>query len=152
MAMFFFFLVIANSWKKTKMPSLGSGVPYNGVLHRDTKDWRWFMHRYALNLKVKKKSKMPTVHLALIICQYVCICHVRLCNHRNCSLLGSPVHGIFQARCWSGLPFPPSGYLPDPGIQPASPKSPALAGGLFTTQSAGTPNMPVYEILKRGWR
>ena len=37
MAMFFF-LVIANSWKKPKVPSLGSGVPHNGVLHRDTKD------------------------------------------------------------------------------------------------------------------
>ena len=30
---------------------------------------------------------------------------------------------------WSGLPFPPPGDLPDPGIKPASP---ALAGGFFT--------------------
>ena len=33
-------------------------------------------------------------------------------------------HGIFQARIWSGLPFPlPAGCLPfpDPGIQPVSP-------------------------------
>ena len=29
---------------------------------------------------------------------------------------------------WSGLPFPPPGDLPDPGIEPASP---ALAGGFF---------------------
>ena len=27
---------------------------------------------------------------------------------------------------WSGLPFPPPGDLPDPGIKPASPVSPAL--------------------------
>ena len=33
---------------------------------------------------------------------------------------------------WSGLPFPPPGYLPDPGIEPVSLKSPALAGRIFT--------------------
>ena len=27
---------------------------------------------------------------------------------------------------WSGLPFPPPGDLPNPGIQPTSPASPAL--------------------------
>ena len=33
---------------------------------------------------------------------------------------------------WRGLPFPPLGDLPDPGIEPVSLKSPALAGGFFT--------------------
>jgi len=31
----------------------------------------------------------------------------------------------------SGLPFPPPGDLPDPGIEPTSPVSPALEGGSF---------------------
>ena len=35
-------------------------------------------------------------------------------------------HGIFQARYWSRLPFPPPGDLPDPGMEPVSPASPAL--------------------------
>ena len=35
---------------------------------------------------------------------------------------------------WSGLPFPPPGDLPDPGIEPASP---ALAGRFFTTEPPG---------------
>ena len=35
---------------------------------------------------------------------------------------------------WSGLPFPTLGDLPDPGIEPASPVSPALAGRFFTTE------------------
>ena len=35
---------------------------------------------------------------------------------------------------WSGLLYPPPGDLPDPGIQPASPMSPSLAGRFFTTQ------------------
>ena len=32
---------------------------------------------------------------------------------------GSSVHGILQARIWSGLPFPSPGDLPDPGIKSA---------------------------------
>ena len=36
---------------------------------------------------------------------------------------------------WSGLPFPPSGDLPDPGIEIPSLTSPALAGGFFTTSA-----------------
>ena len=40
-----------------------------------------------------------------------------------------------QEYC-SGLPFPPPGDLPDPGIEPASP---ALAGGFFTTEPPGKP-------------
>ena len=35
---------------------------------------------------------------------------------------------------WSGLPFPPPGYLPDPGIEPASS---VLKGGFFTTEPPG---------------
>ena len=35
---------------------------------------------------------------------------------------------------WSGLLFPSSGDLPDPGIEPASP---ALAGGSLTTEPPG---------------
>ena len=35
---------------------------------------------------------------------------------------------------WSGLPFPPPGDLPHPGIKR---KSPALAGGFFSTEPAG---------------
>ena len=38
---------------------------------------------------------------------------------------------------WNGLPFPTSGHLPDPGIKPMSPASPALAGRLFTTGPEG---------------
>ena len=34
---------------------------------------------------------------------------------------------------WSGLPFPSPGDLPNPGIEPVSLASPALAGRLFTT-------------------
>ena len=37
-------------------------------------------------------------------------------NPLDCSRPGSSVHGISQARYWSGLPFLSPGDLPDPGI------------------------------------
>ena len=41
--------------------------------------------------------------------------------------------GFSSQEHWRGWPCPASGDLPDPGIEPAFLKSPALAGGLFTT-------------------
>ena len=36
---------------------------------------------------------------------------------------------------WSELPFPPPEHLPSPGIEPASPVSPALADKSFTASA-----------------
>jgi len=44
--------------------------------------------------------------------------------------------GFSRQEYWNGLPFPPAGDLPDPGIEFASP---ALAGGFFTTESPEKP-------------
>ena len=41
--------------------------------------------------------------------------------------------GFSRREHWSGLPCPPPGDLPGPGIEPKSPVFPASAGGLFTT-------------------
>ena len=41
-----------------------------------------------------------------------------------------------QEYC-SGLPFPPPGTLPNPGIESMSPVSPTLAGEFFTTEPPG---------------
>ena len=43
--------------------------------------------------------------------------------------------GFFRQECQSGLPFPHPGDFPYPGIEPASPMSPSLAGGFFTTST-----------------
>ena len=56
----------------------------------------------------------------------VCTCSVAkscltVCDPMNCSLPGFSVHGVFRAKCWSGLPFPFPRDLPDPGIKPKSP-------------------------------
>ena len=40
-----------------------------------------------------------------------------------------------RQKYWSGLPFPPPGNLPNPGMEPVSPVPPALADGFFTTSA-----------------
>ena len=52
----------------------------------------------------------------------------------------APRSTVFSRQeSWSGLPFPTPGDLPDPGIEPKSPVSPALAGIFFTTAPPATP-------------
>ena len=58
-----------------------------------------------------------------------------LCNPMGCSLPGSSVHGTLQALHWNGLPWPLPGDLPNPGIEPMSLTSPALAGEFFTASA-----------------
>ena len=58
----------------------------------------------------------------------------------DCSQPGSSVHGILQAKNFSGLPFPP-GNLPTPGIKPMSPVSPALQADSLPTEPQGKPKI-----------
>ena len=58
-----------------------------------------------------------------------------LCNPLNCGPPGSSVHGILQAMR-SGLPFPPRGDLPDPGIKR---RSPALQADSLASEPPGNP-------------
>ena len=45
--------------------------------------------------------------------------------------------GFSRQEYWRGLPFPPPGNLPNPGIKP---ESPALAGRFFTAGPPGKPS------------
>ena len=45
---------------------------------------------------------------------------------------------------WSGVPFPPPGDLPDPGIKPTSLTSPALAAKFFTISATWEAQETVY--------
>ena len=66
-----------------------------------------------------------------------------LCDLMDCSLPDSSVHGILlqaslsmgfsSQEYWHGLPCPPPGDLPNPGVEPSSLMSPAVAGRFSTT-------------------
>ena len=67
-----------------------------------------------------------------------CVCmlshfsHVQLFATPGTAALQAPLSMEFSRQeYWSGLPFPPPGDLPNPGIKPVSLTSPALAGGFF---------------------
>ena len=72
------------------------------------------------------------------------ICALCACVFRHVQLFVTPWTVAHQPplsmrlprqEYWSGLAFPPPGYFPDPGIEPASPTSPALEGRFFTTST-----------------
>ena len=78
--------------------------------------------------------------MACEMCLQGCVCSVAqvcpaLCHPMN-SLPGSSVHGIPRQEdlgTGMGCHFLLRGIVPHLGIKPASPESPALAGGFFTT-------------------
>ena len=85
--------------------------------------------------------------LSVCVCVCVCVC---ACTHRL-----SPVRlfvtpwtiahqaplsmGFPRQEYWSGLPFPSSENLPEPGTEMVSLVSPALSGRFFTTVLPGKP-------------
>ena len=71
----------------------------------------------------------------------MCICAkllqscLTLCDPMDHSPPGFLSMGFSRQEYWNGLPCPPPGDLPDPGTEPTSLMSPALAGGFFTTNA-----------------
>ena len=54
------------------------------------------------------------------------------CDPMDYCLPGPCPWDFSRQEYWSGLPFPAPGDIHDPGIEPVSLESPALAGGFFT--------------------
>ena len=72
-----------------------------------------------------------------------CACVLSRFSHvQLCAILLTLAHqaplsvGFSRQEYWSGLPCPPAGDLPDPGIEPTSLTSPALAGRFLITSVA----------------
>ena len=76
-----------------------------------------------------------------------CVC--AMLNHFSCvqlfATLWTVAHqaplfmGFSRQEYWSGLPFPPLGYLPNPGIERSVPASPALQADSLPTDPTGEP-------------
>ena len=47
--------------------------------------------------------------------------------------------GVARQEYWRGLPFPSPGDLPNPGIEPVSPATPALQVGFVLLNHSGSP-------------
>ena len=66
--------------------------------------------------------------------------------------------GCSGQEYWSGVPCPPPGDLPDPGIEPASPASPALQVDSLPLSHWGSPQMLYWQynhwalFYNKSWR
>ena len=63
-----------------------------------------------------------------------------LCDPMDCSLVtyqAPPSMGFSRQECWSGLPLPSPGDLPNPGIEPGSP---TLQADALLSEPPGKPS------------
>ena len=82
-------------------------------------------------------------HILLVVFLMLMTTHAgkgSMLNHLGLSETWNAAHqaplpmGFLRQDYWNGLPLPPRGNLPNPGIKPQSPATPALAGAFFTTE------------------
>ena len=63
-----------------------------------------------------------------------------ICDPEYCRLPAPLSMGFSRQEHWSGLPCPPAGNLPDPGLEPESPASPGFQADSLSTESPGKPH------------
>ena len=86
-------------------------------------------------------KESPTCQVGRGWKSYTCVCVKSLSHVQLFVTLWTVAHqaplsiGFFRQEYWSGLPWPPPGDLPNPGIEPTSPVALALAGRFFTTSA-----------------
>ena len=111
-------------------------------------DILWENKILTLKLKFKAQQALsPRDVVKICMCVCLCVCVLFCCLVVSDSFVTpwtiahqAPLSmGFPRQECWSGLPFPFPGDLPDPGIESVSPASPALAGRFFTTEPPGKP-------------
>ena len=92
-----------------------------------------------------KQRCLSQMLCVLRMVMFVCVCarcHVQL-SFVTLSTIAhqAPLPIEFSRQeYWSGLPFPPPGDLPNPGIEPTSPASPALQVYSLPTEPPGKPH------------
>ena len=111
-----------------------------------------FIFKYAWSkdwyLSIYQQSSHPSICLLVYWNEGMHAKSLHSCptlrNSMDCSLSGSAVHGIFQARILEWLPCPPSGDLPDPGIKPRSHMAAAPPSSLLTTSATWEAHLSAY--------
>ena len=77
-------------------------------------------------------SGVPTIP---VVCQVTSVMFPLFLTLRTTARQVPLSVGFCRQPYWNGLPCPPPGDLPDPGIKPLSLRSPALAGKFFITST-----------------
>ena len=79
------------------------------------------------------KQRHPHLKLGIVDC--FCFLVAKSCP--TLPTQGPQSMGFPRQEYWSGLPFPSARDLPNPGIEPTSLVSPALAGRVFIHEPSG---------------
>ena len=97
-----------------RSPGEGKGYPFQYSGLENSMD-------YTVHGITKSQTRLSDFHfhVQLFLTPWTTVCPAPLST------------GFPRQEYWSGLPFPPPGDLPDPGIKPSSPE---LVGRFFTTE------------------
>ena len=135
------------------------------VVRQREQHWLQFQSPVCWLLTVwLQASSLASMRLSFLICRMGIIKPVHAKSLQSCltlynpmldySPLGSSVPGILQARILEWIAMPSSGNLSDPGIEPTSLASPALADRFFTTSTtweAPWYNLPLIIFVRPRW-
>ena len=91
---------------------------------------------YTLRKQKLKKIHVPQCSLQHYLQQLEYGVKVTQSCLTLCKPMNYTIHGIFQARYWSGQPFPSPGDLPNRGIKP---RTPALRANSLPSEPPGKP-------------
>ena len=97
----------------------------------------------AFFLRIGGQNECAKNHVSLHLC-------LTLCDPWTVDLQALLFMGFPRREYWSGQLFPSPGDLPNPRIELASPTSPGLAGGFFTTEPLGRPTSETALALFAG--
>ena len=107
---------------------------------KTNKGFVFFLFITWMNIRCFNDPKIA-VGFVHVCCSVAKSC-VTLCDPMDYNYQAPLSMGFSGQEYWSGLPFPPPGDLPHPGIKPTSP---ALRGRFFTTEPPGKYNLCVYS-------
>ena len=118
---------------------------------------KFFLHLSSISVPwadFHKYSKSPHMILQVCVCVRARACtlsrfsHVRLCDPVDCSLLGSSVHGILQARIleWVAMPFSRGSSQPRNQTQVSCIS--CTAGRFSTAEPSGKPKPSSCKLAK----
>ena len=96
---------------------------------------------FTSSQKFSKWELIHRVYEQLLFCCYLVVKSCpSFCDSMTVACQDPLSMEFFKQEYWSGWTFPSPGDLPDPGMEPKTLVSPALAGRFFTTVSPGKTN------------
>ena len=131
----------------TNQPVLCLSLLDSVVYHQKMEfGWDWLGSLSALKSQSHQSIQLalPQIKSTEVLVTQFCL---TLCDPMDCSLPGSSVHRILQAKILEWVVFPSPGHLPNPGIEPGLS---CIASRFFTiwvTKESTVPKKVKYKFI-----